>query len=635
MSSLRTPVLRTWPLRLVARVGCLVLFSAPPVGAQPASQTLPPVVVVGTREPTPLDRIVGDVVVIDRERIQSSRADSLEDLLRREGGIQLSRNGGPGQSAAILLRGSGASSTLVLVDGVRVGSATLGQADLATIGLDQIERIEILRGPGSSLYGADAVGGVVQIITRRGSGAARFAADAAVGELASSRAGASISGSNGRVDYAAGVSRESSRGVSAVKPGDAFGLFNPDRDGFRRSGLHLRAGIEVMPGHRLGMSLVENRLHARYDGAEFAPPDFVPDPSPDFRNDVVNRVASLDYRGALSRNWTMTAQAARQSDDLLSGANEKTRYRTDRDQFTWQNVWIPAEGQQFLGALERLDEKVNAAPFLFAAARHNTAAVLGYTGTFGAYKLQADARRDRNSVFGSVDTGKLGVSFDAKPGLTLRLVGGTAFRAPTFNDLYFPGFGVGSLAPERSRSIEAGLRWTGAAGSLGGTVYRNRIRELIGYEPDSSLCPPDPSYRFGCARNVGRATLQGATLEASHRSGAFSTRATIDFLDARDDVTGERLPRRAAHQESLLVDWSRGAWSAGTTLLRVGARPDFGVVLPAYTTVDLQARYRFGTRWQLETKLLNLFDRHYEPQRDYQAIGRQAWIGVRYESAGL
>ena len=137
---------------------------------------LAPVVVTGTREPTALDRVVGDVVVIDAARIRDSGADSLEDLLRREGGIQLSRNGAPGQSAALLIRGLGASSTLVLIDGVRVGSATLGQFDFAGLGLAGIERIEILRGPASSLYGPDAVGGVVQIITRRGAGEPRLAA---------------------------------------------------------------------------------------------------------------------------------------------------------------------------------------------------------------------------------------------------------------------------------------------------------------------------------------------------------------------------------------------------------------------------------------------------------------------------
>ncbi|MEO7709685.1 MAG: TonB-dependent receptor plug domain-containing protein, partial [Caldimonas sp.] len=171
MAHRRNSVLRAQEAARVAAPSLLVLSiltSVAPSAAQTSPLGLAPVVITGNREPTPLDRIVGDIVVIDVERIRASSADSVEDLLRREGGIQLSRNGGPGQSASVLLRGVSASGMLVLVDGVRIGSATLGQVDFAGIAMSQIERIEILRGPASSLYGADAVGGVVQIITRRG-----------------------------------------------------------------------------------------------------------------------------------------------------------------------------------------------------------------------------------------------------------------------------------------------------------------------------------------------------------------------------------------------------------------------------------------------------------------------------------
>ena len=231
-----------------------------PCAAQTPPFGLAPVVITGNREPTPLDRIVGDIVVIDAERIRASSADSVEDLLRREGGIQLSRNGGPGQSASVLLRGVSASGMLVLVDGVRIGSATLGQVDFAGIALSQIERIEILRGPASSLYGADAVGGVVQIITRRGTGAPRLTAEVALGELHSSRFNAALSGASGALDYAALLGQEASRGISAVKPDDTFGLFNPDRDGYRRTDLQAGGGITLAPGHRVGATVVANRL---------------------------------------------------------------------------------------------------------------------------------------------------------------------------------------------------------------------------------------------------------------------------------------------------------------------------------------------------------------------------------------
>ena len=608
----------------------LMLGLASAVAAQTTAMGLAPVVVTGNREPTSLDRIVGDVIVIDAERIRASSADSIEELLRREGGIQLSRNGAPGQSAAVLLRGVAANGTLVLIDGVRVGSATLGQVDFSGISLAQVERIEILRGPASSLYGADAVGGVVHIITRRGIGAPHLAARAAVGELHASALDASVSGSGAAFDYALGLSREASRGISAIKAGDAFGLFNPDRDGYARTVAQARAGYTVARGHRIGASVVESRLRSRFDSAEFAA-----GAAPDFRNRYATRVGALDYRGDLSPYWTTTVRISGQSDDLLSGANELSRFKTSRRQFTWQNAWTPVKDQQFLAAFERLEEKVDANVFAASLSRHTDAVVLGYTGSLGFFRLQADGRYDRNSVYGDNTTGKLGVAFDVRPGLTLRAVAGTAFRAPTFNDLYFPGFGVTTVGPEHSRSVEVGLQWRSGESSAGATLYRNRLRDLILYEPDRAFCPSDPSYDFGCARNVARATLRGATLTAGHRFGSVAWRAAVDFLNAKDDATDQRLARRAAHQESVGAEWSGGAWSATADLVRVGARPDAGVRLPGYQTVDLQARYKVAPNWRLEARLLNAFDRRYETLRDYPAVGRQGWLGIRYDGLGL
>jgi vitamin B12 transporter len=595
--------------------------------------TLAPVMVTGSREPAPINRLVGDVSVIDAEHIRASTADSIEELLQREGGIQVSRNGGAGQSAGVMLRGSSASSTVVLIDGVRIGSATLGQTDLSGISLAQIERIEILRGPASSLYGADAVGGVVQIITRRGKGPVDVAVHAAIGAYASSELDVFVSGSSGAFDYAATLSHEASDGVSALKPGDKNGYFNPDRDGFKRSSAQFRGGFIFAPGHRVGISMIDSRLRSQFDSADFDPSTNKLDPTPDFRNRFDTRVTSLDYRGAISTEWTMSVQASKQIDRLESGGTTFAGFDTSRQQLTWQAAWAPVAGQQFVAASERLDETVAADALAGAPKRRNDAVVLGYSGAFAGHKLQADVRHDHNSAFGNVDTGKLGWGFDLTPTLSLRAVAGTAFRAPSFNDLYFSGFGVATIRPERSQSVEVGANWRDGDSTAGITLYRNRVRDLIGYEPLAANCPP--GFTDGCAANVSRARLQGATLNASQRVGAFSLRATVDFLDAKDDITGKRLARRAAHQETLGVDWSSGQWIIGATVVDVGARPDGAATLDAYQTLDLQARYKATLHCQIEAKLLNATNRQYEPAHDYQSFGRQAWIGVRYSSVGL
>ena len=618
---------------LAAALGTLTSLSTI---AQPA--TLAPVVITGSREPLPLDRLVGDITVIDEKRIRESSADSLESLLSREGGVQLSRTGGPGQTAGVFLRGSSSSSVVVLVDGVRIGSATLGQADLSGLSLASVERIEILRGPGSSLYGSDAVGGVVQIFTRRGEGAPNVTAHAAVGQLKSSEAGLSVAGASGGWDYAVGLGREASDGVSALRPGDAFGSYNPDRDGFTRRHASLRGGLSFAPGQRFGASLLDSRLRSQYDASEFLPPTFAPNAAPDFRNRFDMRVSALDYRGVFSPLWTSTVQLSDQLDDVVTGATVQDTFKTERRQWLWQNAFTVSPGQQLVGAVEQLDEAVESSSFASRQARRNTALVLGYTGVFGVsgeHRLQADVRHDRNSVYGNVNTGKLGWAMDLLPGLTVRAVGGTAFRGASFNDLYFPGFGVPSVRPERSRSVELGLQWRDAEQSASVTLYRNRVRDLIGYQPDRSFCPPDPVYDFGCAGNVSRATLKGATLTAAQRFGNFSLRGTMDLLDAKDSNTGQRLVRRAAHQQSVVAGWADGPWGMDATLTAVGARPEGPATLGAYETLDLQARYRVSPAWQLEAKLLNALDRDYQPARDYQSVGRQAWVGVRFNGSGL
>ena len=319
--------------------------------AAAADSSLDRVVVSGTREPETLGRNSADIVVIDSETIRTTTADSVEDLIRRVAGMQLARNGGPGQSSGYFIRGASTSGAVVLVDGVRIGSATLGQAEFEALSLAQIDHIEVLRGPASSLYGADAVGGVVQIFTRRGEGTPRWGGSAAIGGYDSARGDAAASGAIGAWDYALSLGTENSAGVSAVKPNDQFGNFNPDRDGFRRKSGDVNVGFAPATGHRIGVHVLETKLNAQYDSSEFLPPNFVQDATPDFRNHLTTRVASLDYRGTPLRAWTTTVQVSRAVDDLTSGGNIQSRFVTTREQATWQNAFALAPDQLLLVAL--------------------------------------------------------------------------------------------------------------------------------------------------------------------------------------------------------------------------------------------------------------------------------------------
>jgi vitamin B12 transporter len=473
---------------------------------------------------------------------------------------------------------------------------------------------------------------VVNIVTRRGDGAPYFSGNIAAGNHRSGEANLALSGSDERFDYAASLSAESSDGVSAVLPNDLFGIFNPDDDGFARYGLSLTGGYSWQKGQRIGLSYSASKLRSMFDSAEYPPPNFLPDASPDFRNRLVTQLTMLQYQGTLGEQWTNLLRASYQTDQLQSGADLISRYDTTRRQLTAQTTWTPSSQHQWVAAIDLLTESISSSDY-DAPERDNTGLILGYTGRFGAQKLQADLRWDHNSVYDNQTTGKLGWGMDIVPGWSVRAVAGTAFRAPTFNDLYFPNFGVVTLNPERSRSVEAGLSYQADMSSVAATAYYNKVSDLIGYQPDPTQCPP--GLNFGCAGNTARAVLQGITIQGLQQWGSFQFTLALDWLNAKDSDTDQQLPRRAANQQTLAVDYNEGPWQLGATVLRVSQRPDAGVLLPAYALLNLNARWRFERFWQIEMRLQNATDRDYQPARDYQDAGRQFWLGLRYDGRGL
>ncbi len=612
------------------------------------------VVVTGSREPLARHLLAADVVVIDAERIRQTGADSVEDLLRREAGLQVLRNGGPGQAAGLSIRGASRGQTLLLIDGVRVGSATLGTPELDTISLAGIERIEVLRGPGSSLFGADALGGVVNIVTRRGAGAPSAQARVAAGSYGGREASASLRGGAGLFDGTVTVAEERMRGISSLRMGDPYGAFNPDTDGFVRSSAAVQLGLTPQPGHRVGLSLRSGRSNVQYDDATYPPPNYEPDPRGDFRTRGRTELAALDYRGRISPDLTLTARLAQDKSVSGAGASEISdwsRYSTRRESSLLQGTWQPAQGQQLTLAVEHQNERAQSSSYARDGERRNDALTLAYVGTLGAAALQADVRRDRNTQFGSVGTGRLGVRVPLSGGASgsaqrggfgLRALAGSAFRAPSFNDLIYPGYGVDTLKPERASSTEFGVDWRGSVGSGAGeaalTVYRQNVRDLIAYEPNPNRCPPfpanglsNPDYPFGCAANVQAARLQGATLSGSVQWAAWQWRATADWLDAKDRATGERLPRRAANQFSTALGWREGAWRANAEVVHAAARTDGGTVLPATSKLDILSAWAFAPGWSAQAKLLNATNNRAEPLLGYQSLGRQGWLELRWQ----
>ena len=627
---------------LVAVVGATLTSLLQPAVAQ-TPQT---VVTVASRLPMAADQLTADVVVITQEQLANLPADNLADALQALAGVQVSRTGGPGQPTSVLIRGAAAANTLVLVDGVRMGSATLGQFDFSTIGLAGIERIEVLRGPGASVYGADAVGGVVLVTTR----AVRAEGDAAPNGRSSTRSRAAASaGSQGSQELSAGTqfsqgawdaqlqwTHQASAGVNAVRPNDRFGLHNPDADGYRRQTLQAAGGWEVAPNHRIEGSTLQARLFSRYDSAEYAPPTYAPNPLLDFSTRTDTSASALRYEGRKGA-WNWRARWGRGVEDSTSGAQQLDSYRTERDEAGLQLGWSLARGHDLMAAWDRLDEQVRTNSYSTPGTRGNEAWTLAYTGRFGAVQVQADGREDRNSVYGTHRTGRTGVRWAFRAATSARLLAATTFRAPSFNELYFPGYGVATLAPESGRSLEAGLTQRAAGMQWQASVWRNRVDNLIGYSADPARCPRLPDYAYGCAANFGQAELKGYTVEAhgpQQPSAWLPTwRLAYDGVDARDGQ-GQALPRRARHQWRLQSQHTVAGWQLGSTWLWQSERREAGAALRDGTRVDVQALRALGPAlpgWRLRLSVLNALNSDIEPARDYRAPGRQFFAGLRWE----
>lgn len=247
---------------------------------------------------------------------------------------------------------------------------------------------------------------------------------------------------------------------------------------------------------------------------------------------------------------------------------------------------------------------------------------------------EANIRRDDNSAYGKKTTGSLGFNYSVADATKFRLMYGTSFRAPTYNDLYYPGYGVSTLKPEQGRSIEMGFDWREGPEFASFTLYRNKLRDMIGYDSDSTGTSCPAGY-FGCASNTDRAKLKGATLALGMDHAPWRWQATMDWLSAKNQTTGERLPRRARHQAALEIHYVADDWRAGVAATRVGARPDGDRRLKSYTRLDLTGSLDMGKNWRIEGKLLNATDRDIEPVAGYRELGRQAWIGVRIDTGGI
>lgn len=599
---------------------CLVLAPlglplVSPHAAEPgAASRLDPVVVSATRSPQPRSSVLADLTVLERETLEQAGAIGLADLLARQPGVEFARNGGPGAVTSVFIRGGESRHTAVYLDGVRLDSQATGGVIWEQIPLEQLERVEILRGPAAAIYGSDAVAGVVQLFTRRGQGPAQPSLRVSAGSQRSRQVQASLRGAHGDLDYAFTLAQDRSDGQNARRG------FNPDEDGHDRRSGSARLGWRLDGVHRLDATWLQSRLRSDYDG-------FLPGVDDENRHRL--RSAGLAWEARWQPTATSRAQWG-ESDSVYE--SQPDGYRTET---RLRNLLLQHEqqvGDQRLSvALERREDRlVNPATAFsprLAGERHQDALALGWRLDRGAHALQAQLRHDDDSEFGGQDTGSLAWGWSFAPGWRAGASAATSFRAPTLFQR-FSEFGRDDLTPERGRNVEASLRWAGEGREASLVAWRNRLRDLIGFG-EAGAC----ASAFGCFANVGRAELEGVTLAGRQALGPVELQASLDWLDARNEASGRRLARRAPRQAKVGAIARLQGWTLGAELLASAERFDDAANtrrLGGYTLLNLHARTTLARGLSLFARIDNVGDKDHELARTFPSLGRRAELGLRW-----
>lgn len=575
------------------------------------------VIVTATRMPARASELLNDITVLHRDDIEASGAATLPELLAAQPGLEIINNGGTGKVTSLITRGTESRHTVVLIDGMRVNSATAGDTAVQHIPLAQIERIEIVRGPVSSLYGSEAIGGVVQIFTRRGEGPLNGSIQASYGSRNTSDLAAGLSGSGDVLDYALTAGHLQTDGVSALT-NHANSAYHPDADGYRQDNLTGRIGVAVAPGHTLAANLFYSDSVSRYDA--FGAGNY------DARIYQTLQGASIESRNRVAERWTSTLRIADSSDDMTNHtqATAKTVFKTGQTQAVWQNDFRTPLGD-LLAGVERLEQRIDSTSAYTTRERSVDSLLLGYQGRLDAHRLQVSARRDDNSQFGAKTTGMAYYGYQITASLRASVGAGTSFSAPTFNHLYYPGYGNPNLKPEHGRNKEAALTWDNGYARSSITWFDNRVRDLI----QSVLVTPPFGYQ---ASNVQNAHLTGWTFAVEANRFGWRPRLALDLLDARDEGTGRKLPRRAREHLTLGVAKEAGALTISSEVVASSHRYDDAANtrrLPGYGVVNAGLDYRASADTTLFARAVNIFDKKYELAADYATTRAGLFVGVR------
>lgn len=601
-----------------------ILSALSPLASAADNEIPGEIVVTATRIEQPLNKTLASTTVITQEDIRNSQASDVPTILRSLAGVEVAQNGGIGKPASLFLRGSNDTQVLVLLDGVRINSATLGTTSVEHLMLDQVERIEVVRGNVSSLYGSEAIGGVIQIFTKHGRGAPAFNVSEGVGSHGTQRVAAGLGGSVENTDFSVQVSRFNTDGVSAINPA-IYPNANPDNDGYDNTSVTANVRHVFNADHSLSASVFNSQGKNQYDSAWGLPTDIN-------TNEVQVSKISLTSDDRLNESWQSRLQLAQGVDnyqDFTNGAPTPfgSVYKTTNQQLSWQNTLRLDADKQLLAGVEYLGQQVfsDVQPGYDQTERHVNSLFVGYTGNYGAHQLQTNLRQDQNSQYGTANTGLLGYGYAFTEAWRATATYSTAFRAPTFNELYYPGFGNAGLTPERSRNAEAGLHYTSREHKAEIIYFDNRTSDLI------NTVLVDPVNFIYQPQNVSEARVDGVEVSYAGQFGDTGVKVAATSQNPRDVSTGTVLARRARQHGSAAVAQKLGALQISAEWQYSDSRTDGANTLESYNVFNLAAGYALSKELKLLLRADNLTNQDDSNAYGYNPLGRTFFVSMSYQ----
>jgi len=587
-----------------------------------------PITVTATRTALTADQEVAPMIVITAQQIQLSGAQAIGDLLQQYAGLDIANNGGPGQPTSLFLRGTNSNQTLVMINGVKINPADGSGAALQNIHLNDIERIEIVKGPRAALYGSDAIGGVINIITKQASQGSHYGAYAGAGRYGTYDNGGHFDYSQGASDFGVSADNYHTDGFPAVA-GSNIDNGNTDRT-WNAYGRTRLGGLDVDFKHW------QSTGNTQYMGFSNNPPYALTPLDENFQN----QVTSLDLTGNLLSAWRSNLNLSHMLDqtDQLQGdpynpSQTPDFVHTQRNVIDWQNDVALSDYQLLTAGLYSEAQHATSQSFGlgFDAPDRINAVYLEDDLNFGPHRLVMAARETHDQEFGNHLTWNADYGYDLSTDTRLTAGAGTGFRAPSAEERF--GFGGNpGLQPETSRNLEVGLRQKiGEAQSFTLSAFRDQLDNLIQFVVT-------PSNLNGENQNIASARVRGleAGYELTQHSWYWST--NLIFQQPENLDTGTLLLRRSERTLTTALDWHNDTTSFGVHLIASGPRNDldFNTGAPVtdagYLLTGVTLRQQLGHGFAVSGSLENLFDTHYQTAAGYNTAGRSVFVRLEFNS---